>query len=167
MDNGEQPTVEQRREYCSEEGAHSYNFRGLVALNVELEYVPIPEVLYRSLSRNAWLIPTPSPIQRVIEIISECWRYVSSFGRMPMYKEPVNISDERVNEIIKALNGTLITEFGAWGTAAGYTGPPQFSEDLSIEDKRTIVALIQEAVYKYNVHEAIAGANSQIEELND
>jgi hypothetical protein len=147
---GLQPTVEQRISHY-DKSVIGYKFSNIVnCKDLEFEYVIIPDCVMKIQSRNLWLLPTPAPVQRVIEVISECWKYVKNLGRMPLYREPVNMTDKQVELVIRELNDVMDGEFSGWGRAAGFTVATNFPEDMSIEDKRTITALIQEALYKYD-----------------
>jgi len=150
MITGYQPTEGQRMAYYDKSAVTSRFFGIIDCDGMDFEYVLIPACVMKIQSRNLWLLPTPAPVQRVIEVISECWKYVKSLGRMPLYREPVNMTDEQVELVVRELNDVLADEYTGWGRSAGFTAPTNFPEDMPIEDKRTIVAMIQEAVYKYD-----------------
>jgi len=154
---GEQPTVEQREKYYQTEHNRDWYETTIfdMLLPEHFEYVPIPESIYKIGARSAWLNPTPSEVERVFEVLSECWKYIKSFGKMPFYKEPENMDDKQVDRLLKALNEELNDQYIGWGSEAGFKGPTQFSLELPIEDKRTIAAMIQKVFYEQHIHEKL------------
>ena len=156
MDKNEQPTEEHRKAYYPNGETAEIRSRYDALIDVtkcKFEYVPIPKEVLHIPSREAWLAPTPSPVQRVIEVLSECWHYVQQLGHMPFYKEPEDMDDSQVSHLIRELDWVLKDEFSAWATAAGFTEPPQFFERTTVEDRRTIAAMLQKVVHETNLHD--------------
>lgn len=144
---GEQPTVEDRMEYSVPgDMAATYG----VSECTEWVYTPIPENIRKfSSGKSPWLPPTPVPVQEVIEVITECYLLVTKAGGMPEKMEPIGMTDEQVERVLTELNEQLDYEYRPWGGGARFQRPPQFPlENMSIEEKRTVVAHIQKAMHK-------------------
>lgn len=153
---GEQPTVEERKK-CRTIKEAKFVFDSELNIGDDEEewvYTPIPDELIAKSTGVAWVGPTPKCVEEVIEAITECWRYVRDLGEMPFHKEPSGLSDEECVEIIAELDRELVQQYSGWAASAGFERPPKFSElDLSVEDIRTIVAVIQEAVHRSGIKE--------------
>lgn len=107
------------------------------------EYRDIPDSGF-SYAWGAWYGPTPSAVQRVIETLTECFNYIEDLGFIPFTKDP-DMTDEDVILVIEAIDDELMHQFRPWGYAAGYSTWPSFG-NISVEDKRTMVAMIRETI---------------------
>jgi len=152
--DGEEPTEEAREEQCSVE-VQKDKMKRLIADEEDWEYQPIPEEILKINAVGAWIGPTPASVQRIIEVLDMCKHYVEELGEMPYSKKPVGVEDDRVDHIIRELNEALVDEFRAWGYNAGYHHGAFTFLDLSIEDKRTIVAELQEAMEETGIKEKL------------
>ena len=155
---GEQPTVEDRK-LRSPVGSEQYKFSEFNLSDEEEDwvYTPIPDELLGKGTAGAWIGPTPKCVEVVIEAITECWRYARDLGEMPFSKTPVDLSDEECIEIMEELDRELVSQYSGWASGAGFEKPPSFCDlALAIEDIRTIVAVIQEAVVESGIKEKIS-----------
>lgn len=142
--NKQQPTVEDRMEYVNvDEAKRRYD----TAWCDEYVYTPIPqEILNNCGSRSAWLPPTPKPVQDVIDTITYCYKTIKAVGRMPTLMVPEDMDDAAVELAYEKLNEILDVEWRPWGRSAGFTQPSQFPADLPIQQKRTVIAVVQKAL---------------------
>ena len=144
---GEQPSIEDRMEY-SPPGDMAATYE--VSKCTEWTYTPIPYNIRKfSSGKSPWLPPTPTPVEDVIQVITECYALVTKAGGMPEAMEPIDMTDEMVERVMVVLNEQLDYEYRPWGGGARFDHAPQFPLDtMSVKDKRTVVAHIQKALHK-------------------
>jgi len=165
---GTHPTEEERRHQLSVERQQSMYSHELVAENEEdWVYAQIPEEILGINCVGCWIGPTPRAVEEVIDAITECWQYIRDFGTMPFKKVPEDLTDEECLEIISELDSEMDVQAGGWHSAAGFTAKPAFGAGLSIEDVRTIVAHIQEAMRASGVRAQFDEAEEREQEENE
>lgn len=145
IQNGQQPSEEQRRR-SSPPRAQAATTDMVNTREEDWEYREIPEEILGCGCASAWIGPTHKSVQQIIDAITLCFNYIEELGYIPFRKSPENMTDVQVNDFIVALNSVLDAEGRGWAISAGFTGPSRFSVSLDIEDKRTIAAIVQEAI---------------------